>query len=118
MRGNGHKLEDKRFCLSARSTSVLHGDGAPAQAAQRLQGLLGDGCGAGAAHCSGCPHWSRSCARCQPQPVCDSATIIKAFKGTSVIGTLNNAMLHSPYIHISSILREVKKPSDPVIYLG
>lgn len=47
-----------------------------------------------------------------------TATIIKAFKGTSVIGTLNNAMLHSPYIHISSILREVKKPSDPVICLG
>ena len=39
-RGHGHKLEHRRFPLNTRSPSVLCSDGALAQAAQRLWGLL------------------------------------------------------------------------------
>ena len=52
-RGHGHKLEHRRFPLNTRSPSVLCSEGALAQAAQRLWGLLlGDlpeppGCGPG-----------------------------------------------------------------------
>jgi len=39
-RGHGHKLKHRRFPLSTRSTSALCGNGALAQAAQRLWDLL------------------------------------------------------------------------------
>jgi len=39
-RGHGHKLEHRRFPLNTRSPSVLCSEGALAQAAQRLWGLL------------------------------------------------------------------------------
>ena len=39
-RDHGHKLEHRRFPLNTRSPSVLCSDGALAQAAQRLWGLL------------------------------------------------------------------------------